>query len=217
MSGGDGRTESRFRGSYEPNRLPRVAGLCRYCHRQMWTSLPERDRRGKIVVSRDGRTCDPCQRYVRTTGKDPREKAGSAAEMVPAEYPEDDQWWRDSGLPHCAGVGGGPFEPDPLPEELAATPDEERLAIAEMRRYIAAFVCGPCPVAEECRAAARVHGYEGMWGGRFFTRQTWTDPLTGLRGPTMHAREPLRLRLTARLAERGYDADGEPLTEDAAG
>jgi hypothetical protein len=125
MSGGDGRTESRFRGSYEPNRLPRVAGLCRYCHRQMWTSLPERDRRGKIVVSRDGRTCDPCQRYVRTTGKDPREKAGSAAEMVPAEYPEDDQWWRDSGLPHCAGVGGGPFEPDPLPEELAATPDEE--------------------------------------------------------------------------------------------
>lgn len=212
-----GRIESRWRDPYEPTRIPRAAGLCITCLRQMWTNLPQENRRKKVTVATDGIHCEPCLRYIRATGNDPRDKHGNSAEVLPTERAEDDQWWRDSNLTGCVGVGGGPFDPDPFPEEKAAQTAEEKQDRVELRRYIAAFVCGPCPVAEECRRAARVHAYEGMWGGRFFTRTAWVDPLTGLRGPTIHTREPDRTRMIAKLAEKGYDSDGEPLSADATG
>lgn len=204
----DGRHASRFRDPWEPNRLPRVAGLCRSCLRQMWTNLPQHHRGGKIAVGGDGVHCEPCLRYIRETGRNPQDKPGNSAEVIASERPEDDQWWRDPDLIRCFGVGGGAFEPDPLPDDDQATDD--RVGALELRRYVAAFVCGACPVAFECRQAARVHGYEGMWGGRFYARTWWMDPLTGMRGPTMHTREPIRSKMVAALGAAGYDEDGEP-------
>lgn len=209
MSGGDGRLLARFGTppSVEP-RYPRAVGLCRTCQRQMWTNLSSH--RGQVAVSRDGVHCDPCFAYIRRTGKDPRDQRGNPAERIPAERPESDPSWRAHPDRRCDGIDGGPFEPDPLPEEDGATPADYRDR-TEMRRYIATFVCGPCPVAAACRGAAAAHGWEGMWGGRFFTATAWVDPRDySLHGPTLHTREPDRVRWTAELAARGYDADGEP-------
>jgi len=209
----DGRIGTRFRDPWQPNLLPRAVGGCATCHREMWTNLPQHERRGWLVVSTDGAHCEPCLRYIRATGRDPRDRRGNPAEVLPAERAEADPWWRESGLVGCSGIGRESLEPDPLPEVWAATPWIERKAMEQLRRYVAAFVCGPCPVIAECRQAARTHGYEGMWGGRFFGRNSWVDPLTKLRGPTIHTKEPKRTHMIARLAERGYDAGGEPITD----
>lgn len=209
----DGRIGTRFRDPWEPNLLPRTAGLCVTCRREMWTGLPQHERRGWLVVSTDGTHCDPCLRYIRTTGRDPRDRRGNPAEIIPAERAETDPEWRESV--GCSGIDGELFEPDPLPEVQAEVPMEERKATDALRRYLAAFVCGPCPVAAECRQAARTHGYEGIWGGRFFGRNSWVDPLApGLRGPTIHTKQPKRNEMIARLAQKGYDAGGEPFTSE---
>jgi hypothetical protein len=196
--------QGRFHAYYEPDRTPHTVGLCVECLRTMWVNIPEDDRAGKVLVSGDGRRCQQCVRFIRQHGYSPQLHRGSPAERVPAEGTEDEQWWRDPALTRCTGIGVEPFAPDPMPGDGAPT-------TWAMRRYVAAFVCSKCPVAAPCRAAARVHGYEGLWGGRFFQRNTWVDVLTGVRGPTKHAGEPTRSRMLARLAERGYDENGEKI------
>jgi hypothetical protein len=201
---------NRFHITYVPDRIPYVSGLCVKCLREMWTNIPEDDRRGMVIACGDGRHCETCRRFIREHGGDPRDHQGSPAERIPEEREETDQWWRDPDLVRCFGVGGGPFDPDPMPDE--DTDDEEtRRALWAQRRYIAAFVCGPCPVAVECRRAARVHGYEGMWGGRYYARLSWLDPLTGDRGPTLHTKPRERDRLMTRLLAKGYDVDEEKI------
>lgn len=207
----DGRHASRFRDPWTPDKLPRVVGLCMKCHREMWTNLPSvGGRAGRVHVSADLRHCEPCLRYIRTTGKDPEEKMGSAAERIPAERAETDQWWRAPSLARCAGTASDAFAPDPMPDEAGDVTDAEREEILEQRRYAAEFLCGPCRVSPECRKAARVHGYEGLWGGRFFARIVWHDPLSpNVKGPTIYTLEPRRTKMIAKLAEMGLDADGE--------
>lgn len=198
--------EARFRTLLTSERTPYFAGLCRLCLREMWANLKDGARNGLVAVSGDGRTCETCVRYLREQdGADPRESKGSPAERIPAERDED-QWWHQFAL--CRGIGVEPFAPDPMPGEKGPR------GVGTTRRYIAAFLCGDCPVARECRTAALEHGYEGIWGGRFFHRNTWLDLFTDLRGPTIHASAPQRRKLLAKLAEAGYDEFGEPLDEE---
>lgn len=199
--------EARFRTLLISQRRTHSAGLCHYCLREMWSNLPEgKARRGMLAVSVDPGVCESCARFLKEQdGADPRDHKGSPAERVPEEREEDQSW---HALAACAGVGGGPFDPDPMPDE------EKAPGIWTMRRYVAAFVCADCPVARECRTAARVHGYQGVWGGRFFRRTSWVDPLTGARGPTINTSAPQRRKLIRALLERGLDENGEPLDEE---
>ena len=186
---------SRFRDAWEPDTLPRIVGLCRLCRRPMETNRP--DHKGHVMASVDRVHCTSCLRHIRTTGGDPRDKKGHPAEQVPAERPEeDDPRWRDFGP--CASSDPVAFDPPPSAEERVAMSGEELEALEAERRYAARKVCGPCPVREQCRQAARMKGYEGTWGGWFFHRTYWVDPRSNRRGPTIHAKAEDRKALAKR-------------------
>ena len=191
--------------------MPTAAGLCVKCRRKMWAHLahgPDRP----VAVSADGTHCEPCARYMRETGGDPRLKKGNPAERVPAEMAEADTTWRAEPLELlCSGIGPEPFYPEPFYDD-PQPPVEEREELLETRRYIARELCAYCPVARSCRQAALDRGYEGVWGGRFFRRNTWYDILhPEISGPTIHAGQPRTRDMVERLQRLGYDAAGEPL------
>lgn len=215
MTHGDGRFASRFRPNHDPTTLPRVVGLCVSCLRPMWSHIYRAAPYPRAVtVSTDKRHCNPCYRYIQETGCDPQTKKGSAAERIPAEMPEpDDSWrYRPNG-PACRDTDPLAFIPDPLPEDLAAIPERERESTLELRRFVAEHVCGPCPVRRECGATADACGFEGLWGGRFFTRTRWTNLVTGVAGPTRHTSKKERERLLLALSTAGLGADGEPVPD----
>lgn len=210
MDHGDGRFASRFRPEYTPDSIPRVAGLCVKCLRTMWTNLGDQGRKGMVTVSADGLHCNSCRRYMRETGGlDPREHRGSPAERIPAELPESDRSWRDNPDRRCLDVGAEVFEPDP--EDLSDALIADLHTVWDNRRYAAVNVCGDCPVMRQCRAAAQERGYEGLWGGRFFTVDEWVDLVTGAKGPTINANARTRQKLLAALERAGYTEDGEPI------
>ena len=211
MDHGDGRFASRFRPGYEIDTMPRVTGLCRKCRREMWTKLPHGPGR-PVAASADGVTCEPCKRYMRETGKDPQDRKGNPAERIPAERPEADPTWREEPLDLlCAGVGPEVFYPEPLWDELQPTAEEKR-EITKERRLVAETLCAHCPVQRRCWMTALANGYEGIWGGRFFRRNTWFIILQPeISGPTIHAGQPRTREMTARLRRLGYDALGDPL------
>lgn len=201
------RAVSRFKNDNMTDRYgpPRCVGLCRYCWRPIWTDLGS-DRK-LIRAAVDGDQCQSCETWIkRHPGQDPRDRTGAAAERVPAERPEADPGWRE--LSACAGLPSEPFDPeldDDDPVRQAQT-DVERGKIWDARRY-AATVCAGCPVREQCRRVADAHAYEGIWGGRFYSRTSWLDLDTGERGDTMYARQRDRDRHARRTA-RGIAASG---------
>jgi len=217
MDHGDGSFVSRFRPHYEIDKMPRVAGLCITCRRTMWQKLPHGPHR-PVAASVDGKHCEPCARYMRETGRDPRLKKGNAAERVPAEMAETDPSWRADPLaPACTGRSAEPFYPDPFTEELQQIPTVERELMWETRRYLAEEVCAHCPVIQGCRRAALDRGYEGLWGGRFYRRNTWVDLRhPDVFGPTRHTPNPRRAEMVQRLRRRGLDELGEPLPDAVA-
>ena len=212
MEHGDGSFVSRFRPHYEIDTMPRVVGLCVTCRRTMWTKLPHGPHR-PVAASGDGRHCEPCARYMRETGRDPRFKKGNPAERVPAEMSESDPSWRDDPtVMRCTDIGPEPFWPDPFTEELQEIPDADREVMLETRHDIAEKVCARCPVLQGCRRAATELGAEGLWGGRFYRRNSWVDLLhPEVFGPTVHTPNPRRVEMVARLRRRGLDESGEPL------
>lgn len=182
---GNGQTPSAYR-TVPPVAPPitRVVGMCRLCHRDMWRGADIRP--GMIVVSGDGQTCTPCQRFRdEHPGVDPRDVRGTAAEIIPQERRETDPSWRADDGKRCVGSDPVLFEPDPDPDDdyrLASAADilDQRIATAET-------FCGSCPVQRACAATAVAHGYEGVWGGTMFTRTHWHNLLTGARGLTRFA------------------------------
>jgi hypothetical protein len=213
-----GRTGSRFRPGNDVEVIPTVAGLCGKCLREMWAALPDSDRSGRLEVATDLRHCKPCYRYITTTGRDPRYKTGAAAERLPVELAEDDDSWRaDPARMLCSSIGAvDVFEPDPMSDEDDGRTKWERTEFLESRRLTATRICARCPAMWDCRNAARERGYEGLWGGWFFTRVSWTDLDTGAMGPTRYTSAPERRRLLAGLTRNGFDQDGEPLADEGA-
>jgi hypothetical protein len=192
--------------------MPRVVGLCRSCRREMWTKLTHGAGR-PVAVSSDGKTCEPCARYMREhNGGDPRLRKGNPAEMIPAERPETDREWREDPLDLlCAGVAPEVFYGDPLWDEPQPTAEEKK-KIDRTREFLAEEFCAHCPVMENCWRTALDSGYEGVWGGRLFRRKTWSVILEpAISGPTIHAGQPRARQMIARLQRLGYDAAGEPL------
>jgi hypothetical protein len=198
----DGRHASRFRDTYVPDTLPRVVDLCVSCQRPMWTNLPKSELRGNVTVSGDARHCTSCLRTINKTGDNPQDKKGSAAERLREERAEDDPSWRDNPDLICSEVDGEWFAPEPFPEELAAIPADVQDDMWDDRHYVARRICGPCPVRGACRAAALERGWQGLWGGAFFTRTQWVDLLSRRRrtGPTIHATATDRKALERRQA-----------------
>lgn len=197
--------------------IPFVAGMCATCKRPMWAGTKDHQHKGIVVVSSDGNHCDACLRYIRETGKDPRHKVGTPAERIPAEWAETNDSWRDDPfLMSCSGVGPQrAFDPEGFPEELQAMPEGERDELIHERRYYAEKVCDDCMVKLDCRATALKYGYEGLWGGWFFTRTRWIDMLRiGVKGPTRHMKAQGRARMIGILARQGLDAVGQPLPTD---
>lgn len=173
--------------------IPRSHGLCRFCLRDMWTGDAPR---GKAVVGPDRTMCTACHQIITTGGGDPCLVSGTKAEQVPAERPEDNPRWRDDPDRNCRDLPPLFFDDDldaDDPEYVEQT-KQERSAVWMERRKVARRLCHTCPVMEQCRAAALAHGYEGLWGGAWFSRNRWEDLVTRESGATIHARGRARKR-----------------------
>jgi len=170
---------------------PYIVGLCCDCRREMWTHQPE----APVRVSPDPRYCQGCHHWrIKHPDQDPTRARNTHAERVPAEWPEGDQRWKARGS--CAGTD----EPeifDPAPDEDERPTGFDAELFAKTQAYAVEAYCSFCPVAMVCRAKAEFHGYEGVWGGAVFERETWHSPITGASGKTIHhpdVRQPWRRR-----------------------
>lgn len=168
---------------------PHVVGLCSDCRREMWTGTDHPPT--GLKVSPDPRYCGTCHHWrVAHPGQDPRYARNTRAEQVPAEWGEDDPTWRPRG--NCAG-SDEPELFDPFPDVDEREPGWSAEIAVKTAQVAADSYCSFCPVILICRAKAEHHGYEGVWGGAFFDRETWTDLLVpGVGGETIH--HPNRLR-----------------------
>jgi hypothetical protein len=189
---------------------PLDAGLCKFCRRQMWTNFNDGKSPGVLRASstRPG-VCATCSLALdRHPDRDPRDSQG-AAERIPAEAPEADTSWR----PHSACLDSPPelFFPDLDPDEAPMEDDAARRLVLTQRRQTARAFCANCPVLEECQNTADAHGFEGLWGGRFYTRTQWHSLLgDGAKGLTMFSK---RIRSERRAAR---DAAARAAMEGAA-
>lgn len=171
---------------------PHTVGLCWDCRRDMWTGWAQ----APVKVSADPRYCQSCENWRHHhPGGDPTLARNTHAERIPAEWAEDDTTWRRRG--NCAGTDEDEiFDPAPDEDERPAGWDPE--LHAKTQQYAADAYCSFCPVVLVCRARAEFHGYEGVWGGAAFERETWTDLLVpGVGGKTIHHHRAPR-------TDRGY-------------
>lgn len=175
------------------DRTPFTVGMCRDCRREMWSGTPKPPNGVKVGI--DGRTCQSCENWrAHHPGGDPRLATNTHAEHVRAEWDEDDPRWRRRG--NCRGSDEPEiFNPAPDPDERPPTWTAE--VQRKTHQYAADAYCSFCPVLLTCRGKAEFHGYEGVWGGAVFERETWTCLLTGASGPTIHHR-------ARKVADRGY-------------
>lgn len=195
---------------------PTFTGFCSHCLRSMWSG--ELRGTGLIAFSEeDPRSCYSCLRWCRLhPGQDPQHDPRTAAYRVHAERPEAEQGWRDDPRRPCREAPTELFYPLPSaddPDGAALLADDEWVADRrEEQRQAAEILCARCPVFEDCRWTARVHGFEGVWGRAVFTRFGWLDPVSGETGRTIHTTEG-RLAVAVEWAQRL--ASAEP-GEDAA-
>lgn len=183
--------------------IPHVVGLCCDCRREMWTGWPG----APVRVSKDPRWCQGCENWrTKHPGGDPTLARGTHAERIPAEWAEGDQRWKARGS--CADTD----EPElfgPAPDADDLPPGFDPGLFAKGQAYAVEAYCSFCPVINVCRAKAQFHGYEGVWGGAVFDRETWHSPITGASGTTIH--HPATLRV-----DRGYPPAVDTAEEGAA-
>lgn len=177
--------------------IPQSRGLCRYCLREMWNG--KRIPAGKCR-STDRGFCATCERWIQRYNEDPRLSKFSVAEQVPAERAESGVGWKDSPDRRCADLPTQFFaaELDSDDPEFVELTTHERKEQWAQRRSIAVTLCGSCPFITRCRTNAQQMGYEGLWGGVWFSRLRWEDLVTGEQGPTIHASRRAREQYEAR-------------------
>jgi hypothetical protein len=192
--------------NYLMDRTPFVVGMCADCRRKMWTGTATPP--DGVQVSPDPLRCQSCHSWrVRHPGGDPRRAKNTVAEQIRAEWTEDDPHWRRRG--NCSDDDEpGIFDPEPDDDERPAGWDRD--LFDKTQQYAADAYCSTCPVILICREKAAFHGYEGVWGGASFTRESWTDLIVpGRGGRTIHHR-------SLRRADRGMPAVSTPEGEPAA-
>jgi hypothetical protein len=176
---------------------PVAAGLCRYCLRQVWRGHTTRTGLLPAADTVAG-ACSTCAKWcLDHPGEDPRHSIGATAEQVPAERGESTWRWRLDPRRACRSAPPTAFDPDPDPDDPQNTKDY-RATLRHARQRAAVEFCAPCPLRYHCRAAAHLHGYEGLYGGVVFGRMLWTDQATGEQGFTRHARPGWRRAYAAR-------------------